>query len=566
MSDATAVEGGDVFSWKSFTERLSDKITTTSVNSRHELLSVELQSHILAHPLSDRELVDLVVVLRSTASLYVDKKSRTMVLDVLRALSVKKAEVFVKAIAGVLDPVVESMQSKSVVHPDAIATVVAPRFVLLSWINVALSVPIVQLGVEPESLVADPAWKRLVLLASRLLWGIAPAHPGQKGTKSHSLSSSAHHDVWRTLRGCPKMIAPMLTILTAETSGSDASVLIGNIVSTAVHLSSKDALAVVEMYKDAIISYIDRVLLGSKTPVSYSSVADLRDFLRTFVGNQFEPLFKPSIAKMLLRSPEAGLPTCLWMLETLDNVDLSSLYLEVFADTLASNLLKSSNGSVRQSAADLLAFLADTPKTNEDAVKAVEIITKPLVLGRYTQPEHRIVAYRLLGGIKTDNNWVSSVEILAALIKMTGKETQEAAVGALFTAIGRHVSVIIESLRDEESTEGYEKCKEALKQFSEAAVKGLALPERSAVVRQGWAADAIGEPLWKAIHSGLKATWATEYIQPLVKALAATAEKATASPLTAGSSGTLDAHVGFALALRSASSNSVVDVEKLVSL
>ncbi|KAJ2348452.1 hypothetical protein GGH92_002816, partial [Coemansia sp. RSA 2673] len=124
MSDATAVEGGDVFSWKSFTERLSDKITTTSVNSRHELLSVELQSHILAHPLSDRELVDLVVVLRSTASLYVDKKSRTMVLDVLRALSVKKAEVFVKAIAGILDPVVESMQSKSVVHPDAIATVV----------------------------------------------------------------------------------------------------------------------------------------------------------------------------------------------------------------------------------------------------------------------------------------------------------------------------------------------------------------------------------------------------------------------------------------------------------
>ncbi|KAJ2059001.1 translational activator of GCN4 [Coemansia sp. S146] len=566
MSDATAVDGGDVFSWKSFTERLSDKITTTSVNLRHELLSVELQSHILAHPLSDRELVDLVVVLRSTASLYVDKKSRTMVLDALHALSVKKAEVFVKAIAGVLDPVVESMQSKSIAHPDAIATVVAPRFVLLSWINVALSVPIVQLGVEPESLVADPAWKRLVLLASRLLWGIAPAHPGQKGSKSHSLSSSAHHDVWRTLRGCPKMIAPMLTILTADTNGSDASVLIGNIVSTAVHLPGKDALSVVDTYKDAIISYIDRVLLGSKTPVSYSSVADLRDFLRTFVGNQFEPLFKQSIAKMLLRSPEAGLPTCLWMLELLENVDLSSLYLEVFADTLASNLLKSSNGSVRQSAADLLAFLADTPKTNEDAVKAVEIITKPLVQGRYTQPEHRIVAYRLLGGVKTDNGWVSSVEILAALIKMTSKETHEAAVGALFTAIGRHVALIIESLRDEESTEGHEKCKEALQQFSGAAVKGLALPERSAIVRQGWAANAIGEPLWKAIHEGLTTTWATEYIQPLVKALAATAEKATSSPLTAGSSGTLDAHVGFALALRSANGNSVVDIEKLVSL
>ncbi|KAJ1656972.1 hypothetical protein GGF38_004488, partial [Coemansia sp. RSA 25] len=83
----------------------------------------ELLSHIAAHPLSDRELVELLVVLRGTASLYVDKQSRTMVLDVMRALSVKKAEVFVKAIASVLDPVVESMQSKSIVHPDAIPTV-----------------------------------------------------------------------------------------------------------------------------------------------------------------------------------------------------------------------------------------------------------------------------------------------------------------------------------------------------------------------------------------------------------------------------------------------------------
>ncbi|KAJ2823807.1 translational activator of GCN4, partial [Coemansia furcata] len=49
-------------------------------------------------------------------------------------------------------------------------------------------------------------------------------------------------------------------------------------------------------------------------------------------------------------------------------------------------------------------------------------------------------------------------------------------------------------------------------------------------------------------------------------ALVATAEKATASPLTAGSSGTLEAHVGFVLALRSTNSNSVVDAEKLASL
>ncbi|KAJ2745430.1 translational activator of GCN4 [Coemansia sp. BCRC 34301] len=578
-SDATAAEGGgggeDSFSWKSFTERLSDRISTTSVNSRHELLAVELQSHIGAHALSDRELVDLVVVLRGTASLYVDKKSRTMVLDVMRALSVKKADVFVKAIASVLDPVVESMQSKSIAHPDAIATVVAPRFALLSWINVALPVPIVQLDTQPESLVGDAAWKRLVLLASRLLWGIAPAHPGPKSTKAHSLSSSAHHNVWSMLRGCPAMIGPMLTILTADTGNSDSSAaLIGNVVSAAVRLPGGTHVAAIEQSKDAIIGYIDRALLGSKTPVSYSSVADLRDFLCRFVGSQFEPLFKSSISKMLLRTPETGLPTCLWLLQALnkDDVDLSPLYLDVFADMLASNLLKSSNGSVRQSAADLLAFLADTPRTETDAVKAVDIITKPLTLGRYMQPEQRVAVYQLLAGVvapRRSNGWASSVEILAALIKMASKETQEATARALFKAIGSHVSVVIKHLSSEpESSDGYKKCTEALKQFSEAALKGLALPERSAVVRQGWAADAVGEPLWSVadcLDSDEAPEWIVEHIRPLVKALAATAEKAAGNPLTAGSSGTLDAHVGFALALRG-SDKFAVDAHKLMGL
>ncbi|KAJ2909613.1 translational activator of GCN4, partial [Coemansia aciculifera] len=569
MSEATETAAGEVspsFSWKSFTEQLSDRITVTSVNSRHELLAVELQSHIGAHVLGDRELVDLVVVLRSTAHLYVDKRSRAMVLDVLRALSVKKAEVFVKAIAGVLDPVVESMQSKAIAHPDAIPTVMAPRFVLLSWINVALPVPVVQLGVEAESLVGDAAWKRLVMLAARLLWGIAPAHSaGGHGTKAQSLSSSALHDVWRMLRGCPVIIAPMLTILTADSStcaNDSSAVLMGNIVSTAVRLPGTEYVQVVEKFKDAIIGYIDRVLLGSKTPVSYSSVAHFKDFVRQFVGEQFEALFKSSISKMLLRSPETGLPACLWLLEVLDKdtVDLSSLYLEVFADTLASNLLKSSNGSVRQSAASLLEFLADTPRKDEDAVKAVEIITKPLTLGRYTQPEQRVAVYQVLESIS--NGWASSVDILTALLKMTGKETQEAAVGALFKAVGKHVSVVVKRLLEEgESNDHSGKCREALKQFSEAALKGLALPDRSAVVRQGWAADAVGEPLWKAADelNGNTSAWAVEHIHPLLKALAATTEKATSSPLAAS---VLDAHVGFALALRMATA----DAKKLEGL
>ncbi|KAJ1837980.1 translational activator of GCN4, partial [Coemansia sp. RSA 2703] len=424
------------FTWKGFIDSgFVDRITVSGVNKRCSAIENELLPLIAAHPMEDRELVHIILALKATVNLYVDRESRSAVLKVLRELAAKKAEVFVKAIAGVLDPVVESAQPKSIAHPDAIPTAVATRFVLLSWVNLALTVPIKQLGAEPEALAAsDAAWKRLVVLAARLLWGIAPAHPHMRYMKQNSISNSAHRDVWRMLRECPSVIGPMLSILTTETTNNEfAAVLIGNIVSCAVRLAPgkgrEEAVATVEKFKEAIVGFVDRVLIGSKTIVSYSSVVDLGEFLRTFVGGEFVGLFKASIAKMLLRSPETVLPTCLWLLESLDaqTVDLSAIYLDVFADTLASNLIKSSNASVRKNAANLFGFLANTPTSAEAASKAAEIATKPLTLGRYAQPEQRTEMYKLLGGVHAGpgGGWASAAVIVPALVKMTGKETIE---------------------------------------------------------------------------------------------------------------------------------------------
>ncbi|KAI8322778.1 ARM repeat-containing protein [Martensiomyces pterosporus] len=582
MSETEAAGASSEFSWASFTEVLSDRITTSRVNERRALFEAELLPYIAAHPLEDKELVGLICALTLTIDRYIDRESRALVLKVLRELSARKGSVFVKVIAGVLDPVVESAQPKSISHPDSIATAVASRFVLLSWVDLALTTPINELGVAPESLADDLAWKKLVLLAARLLWGIAPAHEKTGDSKALSVSSSAHREFWRTLRGCPAAIGPMLSILTSAASGGEAAVMIGNIVGTAIRLSKKkgkggdggQSLQEVVKAKDAIVGYIDRVLINSKQPISYSSIADLSEFLREFVGSDFEALFKPSITKMLLRSPEAVLPTCLWLLQALgkDSVDMTAIYLDVFADTLASNLLKSSNAAVRSSACSLFAFLSSVPRTEEAATKAAEIATKPLVLGRFAQAEHRVDFYRLLANVHAGagNGWPSSVAIMPALLKMAAKETQEAPVAALFSAIGRHFSALIEHLLTvgPASGEGYQTCEEAIKLFTDAALKGLALPDKSALVRQGWAADAVGEPLWNAAATALGAEghpWVATYIHPLLQALAATAEKATASPLTTGGS-TLDAHVGLALALRCVAPVAKVDAGKLVSL
>ncbi|KAJ2663024.1 translational activator of GCN4 [Coemansia sp. RSA 1200] len=574
-------DGGDSdFSWKSFLQAVSTESLTSSVKGRNVLLKNKVTGAIRAHPMEDKELLGLILVLRGTVGLYVDKASRHAVLEVLRELAVKKREVFVKAMVAVLEPMVETAQPRKKAngagHPDDIATTAAYRFSILAWVHLALGERaglVVSDGVDLAGMMAaadaDDLWKKLVLMAARLLWGVSPALPGMHRSKAGYISWSAHRDLWRTIRAHPRMTRPMLAVLTSpENAGPEAAVLIGNAVSTERRIQGDEsARKRMRGFKDAIVGYIDRVLICAKTPVSYSSVSDLRDFLQLLVGDDFGTLFGPSISKMLVRSPETVLPTCLWLLQALDArvFDLTALYVDVFADPLASSLLKSSNASVRGSAADLFAYLAGVPRTSEAARRAAEIVTGPLVRGSYAQPEHRTLLYGLLGDVRAGDagdacggSWASSVVILAALLKMAAKETQEAPVRALFSAIGKHVGVVIGHLAaaGTSDAEGRGECEEILGAFSDAARKGLALPERSAVVRRGWAADAVGEPLWAifgSLDSGVADTvgsqWMAAHVLPLVAQLAATAEKSTAAPLAA-SGGALEAHVGFALLLR----------------
>ncbi|KAJ1725877.1 translational activator of GCN4, partial [Coemansia biformis] len=571
MGDADAESAP--FAWKAYLDGLSDRIAVSSVTGRCAALETELLPLIAERPLEDKELVALLATLKRTIGIYVDRASRAAVLAVLRKLAAAKPQVFVKAVAAVLDPVVESLQPKKTAHPDAIPTPLATRFVLLPWITTALPVPVSLAGAKPEDLPNDAAWRRLVTLAARLLWGIAPAHPGAGDTKASSMSRSAHCEVWRMLRGAPVLIAPMLAVLTAET-GEAAAVLLGNVVSTASRIASDDARQAVAAARGSVVGFIERELVCAKMPVSYSSVADMRDFLRCHVGNDFDALFRPSISKMLVRAPECVLPTCLWLLQALgpDGADLTALYLEVLADPLASNMLRSTNDSVRSAAVELLAYLSGVPATEEAAVAAASILIKPMELGRYTQPEQRVAAYKLLGGVRAgpENGWASSVAILPALVRMAARETQEEPVRALFAAIGAHLRVIVDHLDAavDPASSAYTQCEAAVRAFAQAATAGLALPDRSAVVRQAWAAGALGEPLWSRAAEGCKTgPWMSTHILPLLRRLVAAAEKAAADPLAAAG-GLLDAHVGLALALRLGPDldPSEIDAARLLSL
>ncbi|KAJ2708896.1 translational activator of GCN4, partial [Coemansia spiralis] len=545
------------FSWRAQLDELSDRIVVSSVNTRCAALEAELLPLIAEHPLEDKELVAVLATLKRTVGLYADRASRAAVLAVLRRLAAAKPQVFAKAVAVVLDPVVEDLQPKKTAHPDAIPSPLATRFVLLPWITIALSVPTRLAGAKPADLPSDAAWRRLVTLAARLLWGIAPARPGAGDTRALSMSRSAHCEVWRMLHGAPELIAPMLAVLTADAdAGEAAAVLIGNVVSTASRLGTDDALQAVAAARDDIIGVIDRVLVCAKTPVSYSSVADMGDFLRSHVGGEFDARFRSSISKMLVRAPECVLPTCLWLLQALDagSVDVTAMYLEVFADPLASNMLKSTNASVRDAAVDLLAHLSGAPATEEAAAAAAQILTKPMEQGRYTQPEQRVAAYKLLAGVRAgpDNGWASSVAILPVLLKMAARETQEEPVGALLAAIGAHFRVIADQLdaASDPADSAYGQCEAAVREFADAAAKAFALPDRSAVVRHAWAACALGEPLWSRAAAGhAPGPWMEAHITPLLQTLAKAAEKAAADPLAAQAS-LLDAHVGLALALR----------------
>ncbi|KAJ2156568.1 translational activator of GCN4, partial [Coemansia sp. RSA 552] len=565
-------EGEEAFSWKAWISGLRERAGVSSIKARHALLETETLGLLEKHSLEDRDLVALIGVLASTASLYVDRKSRGAVLSVLRRLGSMKPRSFVKAMALVLEPAVEEAQPKKIVDVGAIPSTKAHRLALLWWTALALGVP----GQQSEwegGVSGDVAWKRLVRLLGRLLWGLAPAHDNERDKKALSMSTSAHRCVWRMVRGFPESVGPILAVLTDGEASAVDGALIGNVVSAASRLPPKTgAMEAAQAARDKVIGFIDQVLICSKAPVSYSSVADMGVAVRELVGADFDQVFRPSLSKMLVRSPEAAVPTILWLVQCLDRreVDLAAMYLEVFAEPLASTLLKSTNPAVRSAAADLLKYLAQTPLTAEDATAAAGIITKPLTLGRYTQADQRVPVYRLLGGVRAgpDNGWVSSVAILPALLKMAAKETQEAPVDALFSAIGAHFGVIADHMLvadKDTASSGYKQCEEVVCALGEAAKKGLALPDRSAVVRQAWAANAIGEPLWHWAErdDGTDRPWMTAHIYPLLKTMADAAEKATGGPLAIGG-GILGAHVGLALALRMEPEG--VDAGKLAQL
>ncbi|KAJ2852326.1 translational activator of GCN4 [Coemansia brasiliensis] len=526
------------FSWKTYLEDLSDKVTTSSVKQRTAELDKVLNA-LENHSLEDKELLGLILVLKKTIPLYVDRASRAKVLEVLGKAGGQCPQTNVRAMAKIVGTMVDTAQGRKPGHPDDIRAPVASQLVLLSWTTQALE--LCMRDIAEYAQLAE--WKKLVLDASRLLWGISPGHPNGYNSHKLSISHSAHRDIWRLVRMHTHAVGPMLDAL-LETQSEMHAVLIGNVVSAGLRSGAQDAIG---ERQAKIVEFIDRVLLSAKSTPSYSSIYDMQAFLELIDAQQ---QFSATISKMMVRAPEAVLPTSLWLAQALDRqkTDLSPLFLNVLVEPLSASLLRSTNEGVRQAACELLTYMGNTPRTQEEAERAVRTITGPITQGRFTQVEQRAAVYRVLGGMRAGpaNGWAVAAALMPPLLKMTAKETHEAAVDALFSAIGTHFGVLIEHLSsiDSESSE-YSVCEAAVREFAAAAQKGLALPDRQATIRHAWTAEAIGNPLWNE-NSSSKSAWMDKYILPLITSLARISEKAANAPLA----NTAEAHVGLALALR----------------
>ncbi|KAJ2726333.1 translational activator of GCN4 [Coemansia sp. Benny D115] len=559
---SASAESGDTkdgFTWAGYLEGLTEKILASGIKARRAVIDGDLLPTIKAQGVQPSDAGRVLVALRPTAGLYVDRESRALVKQVVRTLGEQVAPEIARLTVLVVESVLKTAQPASAASPEAITSAAGLRLALLTWACSALA--------TLQTPGDDPAWKSLVLLTARLLWGLAPSYGASGKSKQDAMASAANHEVWRTLRGRPELIAPMLRVLVAETSEVSA-VLIGHIVGVAVRLrkdaGGAEACAAVESERAAIVKLIDTALVCAKAPVSRNSVEALGDFVREYVGEAFEADFSASLSRMLLRSPETALTTGLGLLQALDSdkVDLAGIYQRLFANQIANNLLKSSNANVRRAAGALFEFIATKPHTAEDGSKLVTPVAAQLTGGRYTQPEHRAEVYKLLADVRAGpgNGWASAAVLVPELVKMTTKETLEQPVAALFGAIGRQVAILLAHLSSSEDAEGKAECTAALAAFSEAAVRGLALPDRSVVLRLAWATDAVGQPLWDAISLLPSAEWVTSSVYPLLRSLAGIAERAAANPLAASSP--VDALVGVALAL-SAPSAAEVNTERL---
>lgn len=260
--------------------------------------------------------------------------------------------------------------------------------------------------------------------------------------------------------------------------------------------------------------------------VSWQNAFD--DFVSAFVTpEQLTSRILPSMEKMLLRSPEAVLPTMnAFFRQFADSATTSS----IFSSKLSISLLtasKSTNASTRTASVELFSTLMQKLEKQSDYEKIVDEYTSLLSSGKTSSADQRTTLFSMLS-TKPDsqvNLATASEKILNSCTTVLAKEANENALIAMMTCISIYLP----------SSSG----KSAVKPLASALAK--AMQDSKPAIRKP-VVSGVGKCLWSTQVEQID----DSFLAAILPALETNLKNASANPLT-NPAGPLEGYVAVAL-------------------
>ncbi|KAI8808576.1 armadillo-type protein [Cladochytrium replicatum] len=195
----------------------------------------------------------------------------------------------------------------------------------------------------------------------------------------------------------------------------------------------------IQKYKETIVKFFIKSILGSKTPVPIAYMEAIEPVLRQVVDSKVlgAEVLGSTGEKLLLRSPEVVMRVFKYAIDN-GSFDTSTVF-QKFSEALLTHM-RSTSDSVRQNAVNLWKTLCKHSSSDNIVSEVVDVIVKSLA-GAKT-PEHRQLAYAALGLLSPGAT--TSGKVLEDVPNLVAKESSEGALHTLLTSgLGPHLKHLL---------------------------------------------------------------------------------------------------------------------------
>lgn len=279
--------------------------------------------------------------------------------------------------------------------------------------------------------------------------------------------------------------------------------------------------------KSSILSAYIHVVVCSKTPVPFHVRNALHDFIAADVTeDELESAIRPTMEKMMLRSPDIAMPTMASFFEAFTG-NVGPHLVALKSSLLSAS--KSTSPNTRQQAVSLFQVLAHRCQDTPSLMAAVEELLGTLKGGK-ASPEQRTAIYAMLAHVEARGTWSPSIS--KDVVAMLAKESQETAMRSAMDSVTKHLTWCLEKDDDVSGVVGKALCKE---------LENAKVPLRK-IVCMG-----VGEVFWRTREPSTAT--ARALAETLLPGWEANLKNASTGTLTSAS-GPLEGYVAVAVLVR----------------